>query len=290
MLSVTKKTMTVSRAVLGLSLAVALSGCGADSTNGGAPNSSTQPRSTVAAATTGAASTTTPAGAEPADPVTVQSAGATYSVRKVEVPNGVGTPGVAASLELSGGDPRVTEVFNRGVRTFIQEQVDTTNRSNDPRPHSVRSTGRILVTDSTIGEVVSGYISYQGEAHPFKILATITTDSRAAAPVLISDLFTDRQAGITELAAATTEATKQIHPQIADNPAITAALQPTEKNFANWVPTPTGVRVYIDTGLYVYGYPCVEVPWSRLRPALGPTLRVVAEKASDAPATACTGP
>ncbi|MEU7145484.1 hypothetical protein ABZ942_38980 [Nocardia sp. NPDC046473] len=52
---------------------------------------------------------------------------------------------------------------------------------------------------------------------------------------------------------------------------------------------PTGVRIYIDTGRYVYGYPCVKVPWSRLRPATGPTLRAVAEKAPDAPATACTG-
>ncbi|MFI7003249.1 hypothetical protein [Nocardia sp. NPDC050175] len=284
----TKQSIMVSRAVLGLSLAVMLSGCGADGSNDGDPNSSEPQRPSVSVATTGGASTASSTSAEPADPTSLQSAGATYSVRKVEVPNGVGTPGVAASLELSGGDPRVTEVFNRGVRTFIQEQVDTTNRSDDPRPHSVRSTGRIFVTDSTISEVVSGLISYQGEAHPFKILATITTDSRAATPVLIGDLFTDRQAGITELAAATTEAAKQIHPNIADNPAITAALQPTEKNFANWVPTPTGVRIYIDTGLYVYGYPCVEVPWSRLRPVLGPTLRAVAEKASDAPPTACT--
>ncbi|MFI6048318.1 hypothetical protein ACIA8C_42360 [Nocardia sp. NPDC051321] len=281
----TEKSAVMSRAILGLSLAVALGGCSTD----GAPNSTTQQRSTVAVATTGAASTTTPAGAEPTDPATVQSAGATYTVRKVEVPNGVGISGIAASLELSGGDPRVAEVFNRGVRTFIQEQVDATNRSDDPRPHSVQSTGRILSTDSTISEVVSGLISYEGEAHPFKILATITTDSRAAAPVLIGDLFTDRQAGITELAAAATEATKQIHPKIADSPAITTALQPTEKNFANWVPTLTGVQLYIDTGLYVYGYPCVEVPWSRLRPVLGPTMRAVAEKAPDAPPAACAG-
>ncbi|MEV6562418.1 hypothetical protein AB0M22_42315 [Nocardia sp. NPDC051756] len=285
----TKQSRTVSRAVLGLSLAVALSGCGADSSNSADPSTSAQPRPSASAATTGSTSTAPVTGAEPADSTTVQSAGTTYTVRKVEVPNGVGISGVAASLELSGGDPRVTEVFNRGVRTFIQEQVDTTNRSDDPRPHFVESTGRILATDTTISELVTGLISYQGEAHPFKILATITTNSRTAAPVLIGDLFTDRHVGITELAAATTEATKQLHPQIADSPTITAALQPTEKNFANWIPTPTGIQIYIDTGLYVYGYPCVEVPWSRLRPVLGPTMQPVADKAPAAPPKPCTG-
>ncbi|MFE9579704.1 hypothetical protein ACFYO1_25180 [Nocardia sp. NPDC006044] len=287
---VTKRSMTVSCAVLGLSLAVALSGCGADSSNGADPSSAAQQRSRAVTATTGGASTAPATSAEPVDPTTVQSAGSTYTVRKVEVPNGVGTSDVAASLELSGGDPRVAEVFNRGVRTYIQEQLDAVGHSDDPRPHSVHSTGKISVTDSTISEVISGLISYQGEAHPFKILATITTDSHAAAPVLIGDLFTDRQAGIAELSAAATEATKQVHPQIADSPTITAALLPTEKNFANWVPTRTGIQIYIDTGLYVYGYPCVEVPWSRLRPALGPVIRPVAEKAPDAPPTACTGP
>lgn len=287
MRSITKQSMTVSRAVLGLSLAVALSGCGADGSSDGAPADSTPQRPSVSA--TGGASTAPTSKAEPADPTTVQSAGSIYTVRKVEVPNGVGTSDVAASLELSGGDPRVAEVFNRGVRTYIQEQLDAVGHSDDPRPHSVHSAGKVLFTDSTISEVISGLISYQGEAHPFKILATITTDSHAAAPVLIGDLFTDRQAGITELSTAAIEATKQVHPQIADSPTITTALQPTEKNFANWVPTPTGIQIYIDTGLYVYGYPCVEVPWSRLRPALGPIMRSVAEKAPDAPPSACTG-
>lgn len=281
--------MAVSRAVLGLSLAVALSGCGAGGSNGADPSSAVQQRPSPSAATTGGASTAPVTSAEPADSTTVQSADSTYTVRKVEVPNGIGTSDVATSLELAGGDPRVAEVFNRGVRTYIQEQLDAVNHSDDPRPHSVHSTGKLFSTDSTISEVISGLISYQGEAHPFKILATITTNAHTAAPFLIGDLFTDRQSGITELAAATTEATKQVHPQLADSPTITTALQPTEKNYANWVPTPTGIQIYIDTGLYVYGYPCVEVPWSRLRPALGPTMRSVADKAPDAPPKACTG-
>ncbi|MFB8280604.1 hypothetical protein [Nocardia colli] len=281
----TRQTM----AVLGLSLALALSGCDAGGSNGGGPSSAVQQRPSASAATTGGASTAPATSAEPADSTTVQSAGSTYTVRKVEVPNGVGTSDVAASLELSGGDPRVAEVFNRGVRTYIQEQLDAVNHSDDPRPHSVHSTGKLFSTDSTISEVISGLISYQGEAHPFKILATITTNAHTAAPILIGDLFTDRQSGITELAAATTEATKQVHPQLADSPTITTALQPTEKNFTNWIPTPTGIQIYIDTGLYVYGYPCVEVPWSRLRPALGPIMRPVADKAPDAPPKVCTG-
>ncbi|MFC9433852.1 hypothetical protein [Nocardia sp. NPDC057030] len=285
----TRQAMTVSRAVLGLSLAVALSGCGADGSNGVESSSAAQQRPSASATATGGASTPPITSAESADPTTVQSAGSTYTVRKVEVPNGVGTSDVAASLELSGGDPRVAEVFNRGVRTYIQRQLDAVGHSDDPRPHSVHSTGRISVTDSTISEVISGLISYQGEAHPFKILATITTDSHAAAPVLLGDLFTDRQAGIAELSVAAIEATKQVHPQLADSPTITTALQPTEKNFANWVPTRTGIQIYIDTGLYVYGYPCVEVSWSRLRPALGPIMRTVAEKAPDAPPAACAG-
>lgn len=258
---------------------VALCGCG----SGGDGAASSSPQAQQQRGT----STTPAPPSEGADAGEITSGGKTYAVRRVEVPNGVGTTDIAASLELVGGDARVSEVFNRGVRTYVKEQVDLVNGGDDQRQRSVGTDGKIFSTDSTVSEVVSGLIVYRDAAHPNKILGTITTDSRTATPVLIGDLFTDPSTGIAELARATAEAVRAVRPQLADDKPITDALRPTERNFANWVPTPTGVRIYIDTGVYLYGYPCVEVPWSRLRPVLGPALRAVAEQAPDAPPKTC---
>ncbi|KIA64479.1 hypothetical protein FG87_13050 [Nocardia vulneris] len=279
------RSMTRYGVALGATLIVALGACGTEGASDGASSSSPQtPQQATSASappTTGTAPPT-----RDADPAEVTSGGSTYTVRRVEVPNGVGTTDQAASLELSGGDARVTEVFNRGVRTYVKEQVDLVNGGDDQRQRAVSTSGEIFSTESTVSEVVSGLIVFKDAAHPTKILGTITTDSRTARPVLIGDLFTDPATGLAELARATTEATRAVYPELADSKTITDALQPTERNYANWVPTPTGVQIHIATGVYVYGYPCVQVPWSRLRPVLGPALRAVAEQAPDsAPAT-----
>ncbi|MGW4843585.1 hypothetical protein [Nocardia brasiliensis] len=272
---------------LGAMLIVAVGACGTDDASDGASSSSphAQQQQATSASAPPVASPAPPTRA--ADPTEITSGGSTYTVRRVEVPNGVGTTDQAASLELSGGDARVTEVFNRGVRTYVKEQVDLLNGGDDRHQRAVSTNGEIFSTDSTVSEVVSGLIVYQNAAHPTKILGTITTDSRTARPILIGDLFTDPATGLAELARATTEATHAVHPQLADSRTITDALQPTERNYANWVPTPTGVQIHIDTGVYVYGYPCVQVPWSRLRPVLGPVLRSVADKAPDTAPTTC---
>ncbi len=278
-------SMTRYGVALGATLIVALGACGTGDASDGASSSSPQAQQQATSASAPPTTGTAPPTRD-ADPAEVTSGGATYTVRRVEVPNGVGTTDQAASLELSGGDARVTEVFNRGVRTYVKEQVDLVNGGDDQRQRAVSTTGEIFSTDSTVSEVVSGLIVFKDAAHPTKILGTITTDSRTARPVLIGDLFTDPSAGLAELARATTEATRAVYPQLADSKTVTDALQPTERNYANWVPTPTGMQIHIDTGVYVYGYPCVQVPWSRLRPVLGPVLRAVAEQAPDtAPAT-----
>lgn len=272
---------------LGATLIVALGACGTDDASDGASSSSPQARQQQAASSSAPPTTGTAPPTRRGDPAEITSGGSTYTVRRVEVPNGVGTTDQAASLELSGGDARVSEVFNRGVRTYVKEQVDLVNGGDDERQRAVSTNGEIFSTESTVSEVVSGLLIFKDAAHPTKILGTITTDSRTARPILIGDLFADPAAGLAELARATTEATRAVHPQLADSRTITDALQPTERNYANWVPTPTGVQIHIDTGVYVYGYPCVQVPWSRLRPVLGPVLRSVADKAPDTAPTTC---
>ncbi|WP_280442874.1 hypothetical protein [Nocardia brasiliensis] len=278
--------MTRYGVALGAALIVALGACGTDDASDGASSSSPQVQQQQATSASAPPGTGTAPPTRAADPAEITSGGSTYTVRRVEVANGVGTTDQAASLELSGGDARVTEVFNRGVRTYVKEHVDLVNGGDDQHERAVSTTGELFSTESTVSEVVSGLIVFKNAAHPTKILGTITTDSRTARPILIGDLFTDPATGLAELARATTEATRAVYPELADSKTITDALQPTERNYANWVPTPTGVQIHIDTGVYVYGYPCVQVPWSRLRPVLGPVLRAVAEKAPDtAPAT-----
>ncbi|WP_069164459.1 hypothetical protein [Nocardia altamirensis] len=277
MRSTTKQALC--QAGVALSLVAVLSGCDDGPTTPG------QSSSTAAQQRTAAPSTSPPTSTPAMDQTTGVSAGQTYTVREVAVSNGVGKTDTASSLELSGGDPRVTEVFNRGVRTYIQEHVDNITRTNDPRPHSVTTHAQIYFTETTVAEVIYGVVSYTGEAHPTKILGTITTNTRTATPILIGDLFLDRRAGITELAKATTEAMDAIHPGL--SAAIAENLTPTDANFANWVPTPTALQVHIDTGRYVTGYPCVQIPWSRLTPVLGPTLKRVADQAPAGQPTAC---
>ncbi|MFG1797262.1 hypothetical protein [Nocardia sp. NPDC049149] len=281
MRSTTKQALC--QAVVALSLVAVLSGCDDGPTTPG-QSSSTAAQQRTADATT-APATSPPTSTAAADQTTGVSAGQTYTVREVAVSNGVGKTDTAASLELSGGDPRVTEVFNHGVRAYIQEQVDNVNRANDPRPHSVTTHARIYFTETTVAEVVYGFVSYTGEAHPMKILGTITTNTRTATPILISDLFLDPGAGITELAKATTEAMDAVHPGLSGS--IAENLTPTATNFANWVPTPTALQVHIDTGRYVTGYPCVQIPWSRLTPVLGPALEQVADQAPAGQPSAC---
>ncbi len=125
----TTKTRVVGQVVLGLSMVAVLGACGSGSSDTAGPTPSSSPvvEQRPSGPATTPAVTAPPPGTPAADQSTGVAAGQTYTVRKVTVSNGIGKTDVAESLELSGGDPRVAEVFNGDpavVRGWLAENAE----------------------------------------------------------------------------------------------------------------------------------------------------------------------
>lgn len=159
----------------------------------------------------------------------------------------------ARIVELSEGDPAVVEAFNHFSRLSALEQIDRAKaESNAGEQWNFESHGQVAFRSIAVGQLILG-THYYG-AHPTSYISTVVIDSRSADPIMLTDLFSDDQAGLSRLSELT-------------------GAEPRAENFANWIPTAEGLEIHFAP--YQFGIALPEtktVSWAALADLLAPVM------------------
>jgi hypothetical protein len=182
--------------------------------------------------------------------------------------------------QLSGGDPAVTDAFNKSSNASAHQQIDQASAdANGVQGWNLEIKSAITFRPTAIGEVLSGSSYTKGAAHPTDYVGTIVIDSRTAHPITLGDLFTEEQVGLDRLS----EQTKIIWPKVygpgGDGPPMLdePGNRPVPKNFANWIPTAAGIELHFTDGQFGHGLPVITVPWPTVSDVLAPDMTALAQ-------------
>nr|WP_240963451.1 protein kinase [Antrihabitans stalactiti] len=223
--------------------------------------------STTRAATKSSAPSTTTVAVEPAAAFTktsIQVKGTTpnNSTYDVDLP------------QIEGANAAVTKEFNESIRAALQDQID----SNADQVFTLTGADSEV---SHIGEhVVGGLLltswnAVPPGAHPSALVATVVIDTDNAQPITLDVLFADKAAGLRKLS---TEAATLLPTTDAGADYFTGGIEPTEANFANWLPTPSGMEIHFtdgQVGPHAVGLIVVTIPWENLSDVLAPGIEQV---------------
>ncbi|TMS53366.1 RsiV family protein [Mycobacterium sp. DBP42] len=175
--------------------------------------------------------------------------------------------------QLKGGDAAVRDKFNASMRAALDDYLKPTE-NNLPvtvAPGVLAEDARSEVTHVGTGAVAGVLllnIFVDHAAHPFNTVSTIVIDAHTAKPIMITDLFTDRTAGLNALVDG-------IEAQIAadDKLANQPAPEPVADQLANWLPDDDGLVVYISVAHVLGDYYPVTVSWDALAGVLAPGMQ-----------------
>ena len=98
-------------------------------------------------------------------------------------------------------------------------------------------------------------------AHPTRYLATVVINTATAQPITFADVFPNQEVARARL--------RELVPQLDS----TGRLHPNSlehEKFLNWLPTPDGLRVYVEVSHAVGGFAAVTVPWDKIRDLVAP--------------------
>ncbi|MFZ2527544.1 MAG: RsiV family protein [Rhodococcus sp. (in: high G+C Gram-positive bacteria)] len=177
--------------------------------------------------------------------------------------------------QISGGNPAVVAEFNESMRSALQDQIDHDDEMRytlSTQTHEVTRIGGHVVA----GLLVTSFNANPPGAHPTPIVATVVVNTDTAAPITLPDLFPDLQAGLNRLS----EQAMQLVPATTGLGDAFAAdgVTPELHNFANWLPTPTGMEIHFDdyqVGPHAAGLVVITVPWENLSDVMDPYLATV---------------
>ncbi len=104
---------------------------------------------------------------------------------------------------------------------------------------------------------------------------TVVVGIDSGAVLTLDDLFTDTDAGLQQLAAAS----RTLGPSTDAGTSFNAtAVTADAKLFSRWVATPDGMRIYFEEGAVApssYGLVELTVPWDELGDVLDPDMSAV---------------
>jgi hypothetical protein len=177
--------------------------------------------------------------------------------------------------QLSGGDSVVVEAFNHASQAAAHQLIEQTRAYYMVRgmKWSFGLHSGVTFRNIAIGQWILGsdYTSSVATVFP----RTVVIDSRTAQPIGLADLFTNEQAGLNRLS----EQTKIIRTRSnGGKPLPEEGTEPTEANFANWVPTAGGFEFH--SAPYQFGVrnpDTIVVPWSALADVLAPNMAALAQ-------------
>lgn len=175
--------------------------------------------------------------------------------------------------QLSGGDPRVANVFNKASKASGNGQIDQMRADADPEIGWLFELNpTVTFRPVAVAELIVGVYSADRAAHPVNSVSTIVIDSRTARPITLADLFGNQQEGLNRLS----EQTKVIFPQVYGNGSAPMADEPGNRpiteNFANWIPAKAGMELHFTDYQFGHGLPVITVPWSALTDVLAPDM------------------
>lgn len=258
LMSPTMRLRSQTYAALAATIAFGLVGCA------GPSSEHTQSTSAHATATTHSAPAAS-AGSTTSD-------GKTYTVKRADTRGAADSDAKTWTLSvdlISGGDSRVTQAFNDGVQAIANKQLES-YRTGDTVPNwNFQTTPTIYFGGASVAEVIEGVFMGKGAAHPLNSVGTVVIDSRTGKSLTLGDLFTDKQAGLNRLS----EQTKKIFPTQYDHSISLEndpGAAPTDENFANWIPTPSGLELHFADYQFGHGLPRITVPWDALTDVLAP--------------------
>jgi hypothetical protein len=214
----------------------------------------------------------------PATPASGVSNGRTYSLAMTSIdgstPDNMGQWSGEIG-QLSGGDSAVVEAFNRASQAAARQLIEETRTYYTGRGMNWRLGLHSGVTfrNIAIGQWIldSDYTSSVATVSP----RTVVIDSRTAQPIGLADLFTNEQAGLNRLS----EQTKIIRTRSnGGKPLPEEGTEPTEANFANWIPTAEGFEFHAAPYQFGVRNPvAMTVPWSALADVLAPHMAALAQ-------------
>lgn len=170
--------------------------------------------------------------------------------------------------QIEGPDQEVVSEFNESIRTYVESQIDQEGT------FTLTGTSQKVILGN---EVVAGVVKMEFMstnpmgAHPYGLVGTVVIRKSNAEPVMLEELFTDFDAGLTRLAEVSDVLVRE---KIGDA-TFASGLAPEAINYANWVPTATGIEIHFDDGQvgpHAAGMVTIEVPWSDLDDVLAEKL------------------
>jgi len=176
--------------------------------------------------------------------------------------------------ELSGGDPAVVEAFNGASHAAAMDQVEAAKEGAEPGAQwNFESNGQVSFRSIAVAQVIFGSLYYG--AHPSHQIGTIVIDSRSADPIMLTDLFSDPQAGLDRLAEQTRTLLAADGLEVSpDEP----GAAPKAENFANWIPTADGLEFHFNEYQFGPRLPAVvTVPWAQLSDVMAPAMTDLAK-------------
>lgn len=220
--------------------------------------------STPSAATSTTTTSTTapePSAAASAAPLATDAHG--YTITSITAAGS--QPGKSVTIpQLSGGDPAVTARFNAAMqasRAGMPEQSADMSVDDGELPGGFGSGVTRIGSGVVAGRIVLLWYG-KGAAHPNHSLGTVVIETHTATPVTVDDLYQDRAAALARL--------RTLLPQLDPSRRLDEQWMSGEDIAANWLPTPSGLEVYVPVVHAMGDYVAVTVPWDRIADLLRP--------------------
>lgn len=175
--------------------------------------------------------------------------------------------------QLKGGAAAVRDKFNASVRAALDDHLEPTE---DDLPVTVAPGALPEDEHSRVSHIGSGVVAgvlllniyVEHAAHPFNTVSTTVIDAHTAAPIMITDLFTDQNAGLTTVVEAI-KAEMAGEDKLADQ----SPPEPVADQLANWLPDDDGLVFYVPVAHVLGDYYPVTVDWDAIGGALAPGMR-----------------
>ncbi|MFF0815966.1 RsiV family protein [Rhodococcus sp. NPDC003318] len=211
--------------------------------------------------------------APPALPVPPAPSEDGYSATSVQVTGDTGRVRYDVEVpQVEGGDPAVAAEFNESIRAALQDQID--GAAGESFTLGGRDESRVAHIGSRVlsGLLVTSWNADPPGAHPTPLVATVVIDADSAQPVTLNTLFPDLQAGLDRLSE---ESARLLPATAAGAEFDRTGIEPTHRNFANWLATPEGMEIHFQdyqVGPHAVGLVEVTVPWERLQDVMAPAM------------------
>ncbi|WP_238219760.1 hypothetical protein [Tsukamurella pulmonis] len=196
----------------------------------------------------------------PAPPLAAAAHG--YTITAITEP--ANEPGrVVTTPQLAEGDPAVTARFNAAMRASMANMPQNTpdTDADDTTLSGGYGTGVTKIGSGVVaGRIVLLWYG-RGAAHPNRSLGTVVIATATAQPITVDNLYRDPTAARAHL--------RTLVPSL--DPSLRLRHETLEyETFTNWLPTPTGLEVYVSVPHIAGDFVPVIVPWERFADQLKP--------------------